>query len=98
MRGEETVVYKVVDSDDPTINKWWFRRNGGAWLGKGDEELFGRFTLNGNLLRGRYLGNEQNTDLSGTFSESEIRWDYSIKDKNHKDGVVLEHETLRKLN
>src|SRR5687767_2912453 len=40
MRGDEIVVYKVVDSDEPGIDKSWFRRNGGKWLGKGDEELF----------------------------------------------------------
>ena len=65
------------------------------WACAGDEDMFGRFSVDNNVIRGRYLVNNLNGDLSGTLSESEIQWDYEYRDQY---GVHRSHETLRKQN
>ena len=96
VRGEEIVAYRVSDSDPilDSFDKTWCRRAGGAWACTGDEDMFGQFSVDHNAIRGRFLLNNLNGDLSGTFSETEIRWDYEYKDQY---GVHRSHETLRKL-
>jgi hypothetical protein len=95
VRGEEIVAYMVSDSDPilDSFNKTWCRRAGGVWSCTGDEDIFGRFSVDSNVIRGRYLINNLNGNLFGTLRESEIGWDYEYKDQY---GVHRNHETLRK--
>ena len=97
VRGDEIVAYKVFDSDPilDSFKKTWCKGYGGSWACTGDEVMFGRFSVDGNIIRGRYLLDNLNGDLFGTRSESEIRWDFEYKDKY---GVHRSHETLRKQN
>lgn len=97
MREDEIVAYMVSDSDPilDSFDKTWCRRSGGVWACTGDEDMFGRFSVDGNIIRGRFLLNNLNGDLFGTRSESEIRWDYEYKDQY---GVHRSHEILRKQN
>ncbi|MBI1912635.1 MAG: hypothetical protein HYS21_11620 [Deltaproteobacteria bacterium] len=91
MSGHEIVAYKVTDSDPNNIDKTWCRRAGGAWACKGDEDIFGRFSADSNVIRGRFLYHNSNGDIHGTLSDSEIRWDFG-------DSDYTSHETLRKQN
>ncbi|MGB9080659.1 MAG: tetratricopeptide repeat protein [Desulfuromonadaceae bacterium] len=95
VKGEEIVAYMVSDSDPilDSFNKTWCRRAGGVWSCTGDEDMFGRFSVDSNVIRGRYLINNLNGNLFGTIRESEIGWDYEYKDQY---GVHRNHETLRK--
>lgn len=95
VRGNEIAAYYVTDSDPDFdgFDKSWCQRAGGKWACAGDEEMFGRFSADGNAIRGRFLYNHMNGDLSGSVSESEIRWDYEYQDKY---GLHRSHETLRK--
>jgi tetratricopeptide (TPR) repeat protein len=97
VRGNEIVVYYVTDSYPlfDSFDKTWCRRAGGIWACAGDEDMFGRFSVDNNVIRGRYLVNNLNGDLSGTLSESEIQWDYEYRDQY---GFHRSHETLRKQN
>jgi hypothetical protein len=94
MTGQEAVVYLVTDSDPGLIkDKSWCRRAGGRWACKGDEDIFGRFSVDGHLIRGRFLQNNLNGKLFGTFNEAEIRWDFEYTDQY---GTHPNHEVLRK--
>lgn len=97
VRGNEIVVYYVTDSDPSfdSFDKTWCQRSGGKWACTGDEDMFGRFSVDNNVIRGRYLFSNLNGDLSGTLSESEIQWEYEYGDQY---GVHRSHETLRKQN
>lgn len=94
MSGHEIVAYMVIDSDPTGIDKTWCRRAGGKWACKGDEDFFGRFSVDGNVIRGKYLYNNLTGDLHGTLNDSEIIWDFEYRDQygNHPN-----HETLRRL-
>lgn len=96
VKGNEIVAYNVTDSDPSfdSFDKTWCRRAGGKWACTGDEDMFGRFSVDNNVIRGRYLVNNLNGDLSGTLGESEIQWDYEYRDQY---GVHRRHETLRKF-
>ena len=94
MRGDEIVVYSVTDADPAFLHTSWCRRNGGGFDCKGDETLFGRFVVDKNMIRGKLQRDEKstdhsNTDLSGTYSDSEIRWVYAAY-------IYTYRETLRK--
>lgn len=95
VRENEIVAYYVTDSYPgfDGFDKTWCRRAGGKWACSGDEDLFGRLSIDGNVIRGRYLFNNLSGNLSGTVGESEIRWGYEYQDKY---GVHRSHETLRK--
>jgi hypothetical protein len=97
VQGKDIVVYMVSDSD-PVLDGFypsWCRRAGGAWACTGDEDLFGRFAADGNVIRGKYLINGLDGELFGTRNGSEIQWDHEYQDQY---GVHRGHETLRKQN
>lgn len=94
MQGDEIVIYSVTDADPAFLHTSWCRRNGGGFNCKGDETVFGRFSVDKNVIRGKLQRDEKstdhsNTDLSGTYSDSEIHWVYAAY-------IYTYRETLRK--
>lgn len=94
MQGDEIVIYRVTDADPAFLHTSWCRRNGGGFDCKGDETVFGRFSVDKNVIRGKLQRDEKstdhsNTDLSGTYSDSEIHWVYAAY-------IYTYRETLRK--
>ncbi len=94
-RGNEITVYYVTDSD-PTFPSSWCRRNGGGWSCRGDEDLFVKLTVDGGSINGNYtLPSKASRSLSGTITDSEIRWIY--KDSDQKGNLLTStSETVRR--